>query len=57
MDLIICFIDDSGFEHDLVKNEIAPSSSGLTFIQAYTFEEAREVLASRTPVLFPRLCL
>jgi DNA-binding NarL/FixJ family response regulator len=52
MELVICFIDDSGFEHDLVKNEIAPASSGLTFIQAYTFEEAGEVLGSRTPVLF-----
>jgi DNA-binding NarL/FixJ family response regulator len=52
MDLIICFIDDSDFEHDLVKNEIAPSSPGLTFIQAHTFDEARELLGERTPVLF-----
>jgi DNA-binding NarL/FixJ family response regulator len=52
MDLIICFIDDSGFEHDLVRNEIAPSSPGLTFVQAHTFDEARELLGTRTPVLF-----
>jgi DNA-binding NarL/FixJ family response regulator len=52
MDLIICFIDDSDFEHDLVKNEIAPSSPELTFIQAHTFHDARELLGGRTPVLF-----
>ncbi len=52
MDLIICFIDDSTFEHDLVRQEIAPSSPGLKFIQAYTFEEAKETLAGSIPVLF-----
>jgi len=26
---IICFIDDSKFEHDLVQNEIAPSAPEL----------------------------
>jgi len=52
MDLIICFIDDSDFEHDLVKNEIAPSSPELTFVQAYTFDQARKLLGQRTPVLF-----
>lgn len=52
MDFIICFIDDSEFEHDLVRNQIAPCAQGLTFIQAYTFEEARKKLDSRTPVLF-----
>ncbi len=52
MDFIICFIDDSDFEHDLVRNEIAPSAPGFHFVQAYTFEEAREVLGDRMPVLF-----
>jgi DNA-binding NarL/FixJ family response regulator len=52
MDLIICFIDDSPFEHDLVRQEIAPSTPGLKFIQAYTFEEAKEKLAEKIPVLF-----
>ncbi len=52
MDLIICFIDDSPFEHDLVRQEIAPSAPGLKFIQAYTFEEAKETLAESIPVLF-----
>jgi DNA-binding NarL/FixJ family response regulator len=52
MDLIICFIDDSPFEHDLVRQEIAPSAPGLKFIQAYTFEEAKETLAGSIPVLF-----
>ena len=49
---IICFIDDSDFEHDLVRNEIAPSSPELTFIQAHTFEEARDFLGQEIPVLF-----
>ena len=52
MDLMICFIDDSSFEHDLVRGEIAPSAPDLKFIQAYTFEEARERLAEKVPVLF-----
>lgn len=52
MDFIICFIDDSDFEHDLVRNEIAPSAPGFTFVQTYTFEEAREVLGDRMPALF-----
>ena len=52
MDFIICFIDDSDFEHDLVRNEIAPSAPGFTFIQTYTFEEAKEVLGDRVPALF-----
>ena len=49
---IICFIDDSDFEHALVREEIAPSASGLDFVQAYTFEEARELLGLQVPVLF-----
>ena len=49
---IICFIDDSNFEHDLVQNEIGPSAPDLEFVQAYTFEEAREKLDTKTPVLF-----
>lgn len=52
MDLIICFIDDSQFEHDLVRQEIAPAAPYLTFVQAYTFEEAMERMGSSTPVLF-----
>ena len=52
MDLIICFIDDSDFEHDLVRNEIAPSAPGLNFVQAYTFEEAGKMLGARIPALF-----
>lgn len=52
MDLIICFIDDSGFEHDLVKNIIAPAEKRLEFIQAYTFDEARGKLKGRVPGLF-----
>jgi len=50
--LIICFIDDSDFEHELVRQEIAPRSPGLEFLQAYTFEEARELLGERIPLLF-----
>jgi DNA-binding NarL/FixJ family response regulator len=49
---IICFIDDSDFEHDLVQREIAPSASDLDFIQAYTFEQARDMLGGQIPVLF-----
>ena len=52
MDLIICFIDDSKFEHDLMGDEIAPSAPHLTFIRAYTFEEAMERLGRRIPILF-----
>lgn len=52
MDLIICFIDDSGFEHDLVKNEIAPFEKRLEFLQARTFDEARNKLKGRIPGLF-----
>ena len=49
---IICFIDDSKFEHDLVQNEIAPCAPELEFVQAYTFEEAREKLGTKPPALF-----
>jgi DNA-binding NarL/FixJ family response regulator len=49
---VICFIDDSGFEHDLVKYEIAPSAPDLEFVQTYTFAEARDLLAAKTPSLF-----
>ena len=52
MKSIICFIDDSHFEHDLVQNEIAPFSQGLMFISAYDFEEARRLLGSKDPALF-----
>ncbi len=52
MDLIICFIDDSEFEHDLVKNQIAPFAPRLTFVQAYTFDDAKRILGDRIPALF-----
>ena len=52
MDPIICFIDDSDFEHDLVRHEIAPCDTDYTFVQAYTFQEAREALGERIPALF-----
>ena len=48
----ICFIDDSGFEHDLVRDEIAPCGPDLVFIQAFTFEEAREKLGAKVHGLF-----
>ncbi|MBW2204157.1 MAG: hypothetical protein JRF52_08660 [Deltaproteobacteria bacterium] len=49
---VICFIDDSGFEHDLVKYEIAPSAPDFEFVQTYTFAEAKDLLAAKTPSLF-----
>jgi len=49
---IICFIDDSAFEHDLVRNEIAPLADGMTFLQTVTFEEAVDRLNGRAPALF-----
>ena len=52
MKSIICFIDDSNFEHDLVRNEIAPYAGDFEFIQADTFEEARDKLGAKIPALF-----
>ena len=52
MDLIICFIDDSEFEHGLVRNQIAPFGPELDFVQAFTFKEAKKILGSRVPGLF-----
>ncbi len=49
---IICFIDDSPFEHELVKNIIAPAAPDIEFVQAYTFEEMRVLLDGRSPSLF-----
>jgi len=49
---IICFIDDSDFEHDLVRNEIASAAPDLEFLQAYTYDEAIDMLRERIPVLF-----
>jgi DNA-binding NarL/FixJ family response regulator len=49
---IICFIDDSEFEHDLVRNEIAPLVPHVEFVQTYTFEEVRGELGSTKPALF-----
>lgn len=52
MKSIICFIDDSRFEHDLVRKEISPCAADLEFIRAYTFEEAKAALVDRMPALF-----
>jgi DNA-binding NarL/FixJ family response regulator len=52
MAIIICFIDDSHFEHSLVNEIIAPSEPDLTFVQAYTFKEAMEKLGDRKPHIF-----
>jgi len=52
MERIICFIDDSDFEHDLVRHEIAPCAADCTFVQAYTFQDAREALRTGVPSLF-----
>jgi hypothetical protein len=49
---IICFIDDSKFEHDLVHHEIAPSAPHFEWVQAYTFDEARSLLDNVAPSLF-----
>ncbi len=49
---VICFIDDSRFEHDLVRYEIAPSAPDLEFVQTYTFAEAKDLLTAKTPSLF-----
>jgi DNA-binding NarL/FixJ family response regulator len=49
---VICFIDDSEFEHTLVRQEIAACAPDLEFVLAYTFEEAREELRLRRPGLF-----
>ncbi|MBN1907538.1 MAG: hypothetical protein JW927_20830 [Deltaproteobacteria bacterium] len=51
-ELIICFMDDSPFEHDLVKNEIAPFGKGLKFVQVYNFDEAVKELSGRIPGIF-----
>jgi hypothetical protein len=52
MELIVCFIDDSDFEHDLVREQIAPNAPEWEFLQTYTFEEAKERLGDRIPILF-----
>ncbi len=52
MKTIICFIDDSDFEHDLIHTEIAPCSAEFDFVSAYDFEEARRLLGSKGPALF-----
>ena len=48
----ICFIDDSDFEHGLVRREIAPRSAVYAFVQAHTFEEAETLLGSARPALY-----
>jgi DNA-binding NarL/FixJ family response regulator len=52
MGFIICFIDDSDFEHELVREVIAAHAPGFEFVQAYTFDEALKALGARIPVLF-----
>jgi DNA-binding NarL/FixJ family response regulator len=52
MKRIVCFIDDSDFEHDLVRNELAVFAPDLDFIQTRAFDEARENLGAREPSLF-----
>jgi DNA-binding NarL/FixJ family response regulator len=52
MKQIVCFIDDSKFEHDLVRNEIAPCDPEMEFVQAYTFGEIRDMLGTKAPGLF-----
>ena len=52
MRFIICFIDDSDFEHELVREEIAVNAPGFEFVQTYTFDEALKALGARIPVLF-----
>jgi DNA-binding NarL/FixJ family response regulator len=49
---IVCFIDDSAFEHDLVRHEIAPVAPDLEFVQATTFDEAVDRLDHHVPALF-----
>lgn len=49
---VICFIDDSEFEHTLVRQEIAACAPDLEFVLAYTFKEAREALRLGRPGLF-----
>jgi DNA-binding NarL/FixJ family response regulator len=49
---IICFIDDSKFEHELVCHEIAPCAPHFQFVQAYTVDEARGLLEKAPPTLF-----
>ena len=43
MNLIVCFVDDSPFEHDLVRTQIAPCAPGLEFVQTYTEPALRRV--------------
>ena len=52
MKYLICFIDDSDFEHDLIRNEIAPFTPALEFLQAYTFDEAKDRIGQAIPSLF-----
>lgn len=49
---IICFIDDSKFEHDLVHDQIAPLAPHFKWVQAYTFDEAKRILKRDAPALF-----
>ncbi len=52
MKTVICFIDDSDFEHELVREEIAPRAEGYAFVQAATFDEAADMLGPEGPALF-----
>ena len=55
MGFIVCFIDDSDFEHELVREEIATHAPGFEFVQTYTFDEALKALGAKIPVLFLQL--
>jgi len=49
---LVCFIDDSDFEHGLVRKEIAPNAPDIEFLQVFTFEEAKKNLETEIPDLF-----
>ena len=52
MNPIICFIDDSDFEHELVRDDIAPCAPGMSFVQGYTFDEIMGLMGDKMPALF-----
>ena len=49
---IICFIDDSEFEHNLVRKQIAPLVPDMEFVQTFTFDKVKDELGTRSPALF-----
>ncbi len=52
MRFTVCFIDDSDFEHQVVRTELAAYAPDFEFVQTYTFAEALKALEGRIPVLF-----